>query len=217
VFCRECGQPISETDKFCENCGAKTARAAPVQSAVVTPAAPAPEVPTQSTVLTSSRFRLVAAIALVGCVLAVVGIFLPWASWTRSYQTPRWYSAPVTQYVSGTNSAWDYIRHGSPVNAHIYQWLVLIGACVALIGALFSLGGQRLKVFWVASVIGSVLAFAGIVWAFADGTNLTGVPAQTHEYGMYLTLAGSIIGVVGGLMGLVMLMDFYRRRVSPTS
>ena len=164
----------------------------------------------QRTVLTWLGRRLAAAIALIGCVVAFVGLFTPWIVWTSQ------------GHESGSYSAWDAItgaeRFQQPLDSHVYHWLVLVGALVVLVGVLSSIAVPRLKVFWVAIATGAVLALVGVVWSLADltaaGLHNSYTIYLTFGYGIFLTLAGCIIAVVGGLLGLVMLTQFFRRRVS---
>ena len=162
----------------------------------------------QRTMLTWLRLRLGAAIALIGCVLALLGIFTPWLSWHDVHRR------------LGSSSAWDYIRQaegvrGLQLHPHVYHWFVLVGALLAVLGVLFALAVPRLRLFLVTTVIGGMLALVGVIWYFTD-RNPTSFFFDAYEYGVYLTLAGSIVTVVGGLLGLVMLSQLYKRRVSTT-
>jgi hypothetical protein len=153
--------------------------------------------------------RLVAAIALIGCLVAFVGLFTPWATW--SYRLHG--SGPLMSFSA---SPWDGIRNVEGLKPHVYYWLALVGASVALLGAWPLLMLPRQKLFWAMTATGATLTLVGVALAFEDGIVLSGGDtSQTYEYGIFLMLAGGIIGAIGGLLGLVMLTDFYKRRASP--
>ena len=87
---------------------------------------------------------------------------------------------------------------------------------MALIGILFALAVPRLRLFWASVAIGGTLAIAGVAWSCIDPTEEK-VASGFHVvlvygYGMYLTLAGSIVAVLAALVGLVMLGVFRKGR-----
>jgi hypothetical protein len=132
--------------------------------------------------------RTIALIGLIGGILALVGIFTPWAT------ASGW-------GMSVTASAWDGIRE----SAGSYCTVALIGACIALVGALSALAAPRVKVLWAILAIGGILAIAGAAYGFFDietGTEMGFL--YGYGYGLYLTLVGGILALIGALVGGVL-------------
>lgn len=127
--------------------------------------------------------RILALIGLIGGILALVGIFTPWAT----------ASAP---WISVSASAWDGIKDA----AVSYFTLALIGACFALLGALSALAAPRVKALWAMLAIGGILAIVGAAWGFFDIETGTGMGVSYgYGYGLYLTLVGGILALIGSL------------------
>jgi hypothetical protein len=222
MFCSECGKTISETAKFCENCGASIGKAAPVQSPVVSSAKSTQEVAVrrQLALPTFGGSRLAATAALVGCGVTLAGLFTPWT--TLAGTLFRYGQSSVS--VSESYSIWDWIGHAQGYDVQLqpqpYHWLVLIGALIAIVGVLPALMLPGLKPSWVITLAGSTLTILGVVWALAHGNEVVSLylyaPTVSRGYGMFLALAGGLTAFVASLLGLAMLTDFYRQRVSPT-
>jgi len=127
----------------------------------------------------------------VGAVLAFVGIFSAWAE--------------VGGWVSAGISGWDLVSNGTvlgeKVGRETYACLAFAGALIALIGALAVLVFSSNKLFWGALVLGSALAVAGSAWGFSDidTGGFLGIISVDRGAGLYLTLAGGVIGLTGSL------------------
>ena len=141
--------------------------------------------------------RILALIGLIGGILALVGIFTPWATGSVG-------GIPVSA------SAWDGIKD----SAVSYFTLALVGACVALLGALSALAAPRVKALWAILALGGILAIVGAAWGFFDIETGTGVRLEegigyipvtsSYGYGLYLTLVGGILALIGALVGGVL-------------
>jgi hypothetical protein len=122
-------------------------------------------------------------IGLYGGMFALIGIFYPWAT------ASGW-------GMSVSASAWDGIRD----SAVSYFTLALVGACVALVGALSALAAPRVKALWAILAIGGILAIAGAAYGFFDiDTGTEGGFLYGYGYGLYLTLIGGILALIGSL------------------
>ena len=129
--------------------------------------------------------RILTLIGLIGGIIALVGIFTPWAT------ASGW-------GMSVSASAWDGIRDA----AGSYFTVALVGACIALVGALSALAAPRAKVLWAILAIGAILAIAGAAYGFADiYTGTEGGFLYGYGYGLYLTLIGGILALIGALGG----------------
>jgi len=127
--------------------------------------------------------RILVLIGLIGGILALVGIFTPWAT------ASGW-------GMSVSASAWDGIKD----SAGSYFTVALVGACVALVGALSALAAPRVKALWAILAIGGILAIAGAAYGFFDiETGTEGGFIYGYGYGLYLTLVGGILALIGSL------------------
>ena len=141
--------------------------------------------------------RILAIIGLIGGIIALVGIFTPWATG----------GVLVGEWIPKSASAWDGIKD----SAVSYFTLALVGACVALLGALSTLAAPRVKALWAILAIGGILAIAGAAYGFFDIDSRPGwtlipsigyVPAcSSYGYGLSLTLVGGILALIGALVG----------------
>ncbi len=136
--------------------------------------------------------RIIALIGLIGGILALVGIFTTWA--TGGVLDPLLY-----EWIPVSASGWDI---GS------YSTVALVGACVALVGALSALAAPRVKALWAILAIGGILAIAGAAYGFFDidtgpgWTSIWHLPAcSSYGYGLSLTLVGGILALIGALVG----------------
>jgi len=127
-------------------------------------------------------------IGLIAGILALVGVFSPWAMDPSSYHPNL--------------SAWDAITglrigDNEPL-CRVWAGLALHGAVFALVGALFAVAAPRAKAPWVILGAGSALAIAGFAWGLTDIRD-GGVMGfySGYGYGLYLTLVGGILGLVG--------------------
>jgi hypothetical protein len=96
-------------------------------------------------------------------------------------------------------SAWDCIT-GRTSESATYCYLALVGGVLALMGALFALTAPELKVLWAILAIGGILAIVSAIWGFSDieTGRILGL-SFNYGYGLYLTLGGGILGLIGSL------------------
>jgi len=186
--CTKCGQESSEQAQFCQGCGA------------------ALQMPRQQPNILRVVMdkRILAVIGLIAGVLALVGIFTPWAK----------VSALGT---SVSASAWDSVINARIMGVEIerYDWtcIALAGAILTLVGALSALVSPKTRMLWVILAIGGLLAIIGSAWGFSDishipsggilsggifGGGILGVSVG-YGPGVYLTLVGGILGLAGVL------------------
>jgi hypothetical protein len=144
--------------------------------------------------------RILAIIGLIGGIIALVGIFTPWA--TGGVLDPL-----GGEWIPKSASAWDGIKD----SAVSYFTLALVGVCIALLGALSALAAPRVKALWAMLAIGGILAIAGAAYGFFDidtGPGWTLIPSigdipacSSYGYGLSLTLVGGILALIGALVG----------------
>jgi hypothetical protein len=108
-------------------------------------------------------------IGLIGGIIAVVGLFLPWTS-------SLGYSA----------SGWD----GRSGTSQVY--VILIGGVLAVIGAVVALAGVKHINYLVP--IGGAIAIIGWAWAAEQAGTLSG-----WGYGFYMCFVGGILALIGGV------------------
>ncbi len=212
MSCHECGQAVSETAQVCDNCGASVGKGTPVQSPGVNPAVSAPDTThsRQETKVTLQQHRFVAVIALIGCAVAFAGIFTPWLA------------------VTSRASAWDcligreYAENGFTLyslHPPYYLWLVPVGTFAAFVGAVFTVVLPRMKAPWFAILVGAVAAIVGAICAFPGRewyvSHCLCIFHATYQYGVFLTLAGSVVGALGGLLGLFPATQVHGREAPP--
>ena len=215
MFCRECGEPVSETDKFCAKCGTTTVRDKQVRSETPSPLAPAHKAHSaeESSALGSLESRLIAAITLAGSVLAFVGTLRPWISLTFQGGSARY---SMWDLILGTEASTYLYRLGS----HLHDWPVAVGSFVAIVAIVFALAVPKLRILWAVTAAAAVLSLLGVGLCFT-GSNVEVLHPeypvyQRHEYGIFLTLAGSTITMVGGLLGLGMVTLLSKKGNSPS-
>jgi hypothetical protein len=129
---------------------------------------------------------IIGVIGLIGGILILVGVFTPWVT------------ASALGYW-GSVSAWDCIT-GRTSESATYCYLALVGGVLALMGALFALTAPELKVLWAILAIGGILAIVSAIWGFSDieTGRILGL-SFNYGYGLYLTLGGGILGLIGSL------------------
>jgi len=138
--------------------------------------------------------KIVGRVALVAGILALVGVFTPWSTHHGG--------------LHPNLSAWDAMT-GLVVgdNAPLYQvWagLALGAALILLVGALYAVAAPKAKAPWIVVHVGGVLAIAGFVGGLSEIRDGGVSVFSGYGYGLYLTLAGGILGLTGiwGLRGL---------------
>jgi hypothetical protein len=131
--------------------------------------------------------RILGRVALIGGVLAVVGVFSPWTMNPSSYHPSL--------------SAWDAITglrigDNEPL-CKAWAGLALYGAVFALVGALVAVATPKAKAPWAILGVGSALAIAGCAWGLSDiRDGLVWKLYSGYGYGLFLTLVGGILGLV---------------------
>jgi hypothetical protein len=130
--------------------------------------------------------KIVVGIALIAAILTLVGVFSPWAARYEMGGTP-------------SMSAWNIIRdfRGWAPLDEVWATLALHAAILVLVGALSALAAPRAKAPWGILGAGGVLAIVSSAWGLYDIragslSYITGI-----GYGLYLTLAGGILGLIG--------------------
>lgn len=207
MFCRECSQSISEKDKFCEKCGAKTSRGEAVQPSIVTPSASAPATPaSQQPLLTSSANRFLPFIGLVAGILALVAVFSPWTGMR----------APSAG-ISAEATAWDLVINakimGEELGREAWAFIALSGAVIVTPTSLFAMATTKSKSPWglLGMIVGGLLLTASAIWALSDiDTGTMQGMTVSYGFGLYLALTGGIVASVVGITGL--LFDADKRR-----
>lgn len=184
--CKKCGQENIPGVQICQRCGA-----------------PLGEVERrQSMVPIWFGSRLIGAFGVIAAVLAIVGVFTPWASAT-------WSSGDPPEARSAAGSGWDLMTASGDVEEgpEAYAVVAFAGAFVLLLGALWALLDPLSKAAWLVALAGGVAAIAGSVWGGQSVNDIvfaglgTGAAEITSGAGQYLTLAGGIAGVLAGIVG----------------
>ena len=172
MYCTRCGQENDDQARFCRSCGA--ALRAPIQE------------PGIRRWVTDRK--ILGRVGLIAGVMALVGVFSPWAMDPGSYHPNL--------------SAWDAIT-GLKIGDNmplckVWAGLALHGAIFALVGALSAVAAPKAKVPWGILGVGSALVIAGSAWGLSDIRD-GGVMGfySGYGYGLYLTLVGGILGLVG--------------------
>lgn len=176
--CTGCGSENSDQAQFCQGCGAA------LQTAWQRP----------DVLRIGIDKRILGVIGFTAGVLALVGIFIPWAT------VSAW-------GMSASASAWDSVTRatvvGQLVEREAWACLALAGAILILLGALSALAFPRTRMLWGILAIGGLLAIAGPAWGFSDipTTGILGI-SVSYGTGVYLTLVGGILGL-SGVIGLM--------------
>lgn len=176
--CTRCGQENAHQAQFCQGCGAALQKPTQVPDAV------------QS----MSNKRILGAVWVIAGMLLLVGIFTPWVA------VSGW-------GVSASASAWDSVTNaevmGGEVGREGWAFVALLGAILTLAGSLSALASPKTRVFWGILGIGGVFAVIGAVWGFSDIETGSALGISVgYGAGLYLTLVGGILGLVGGSLGL---------------
>ena len=141
--------------------------------------------------------QILGAVGLIGGILALVGIFTPWATLSTAWGG------------SVSMSAWDSITEaeilGQPAERETYCLLAFAGSILALVGALLAVFAPSMKVPWAILVVGGVLAIIGAVWGLSDieTGSILGI-SVSYGYGLYLTLAGGVLAFLAFLGAIAM-------------
>jgi hypothetical protein len=156
--------------------------------------------------------RVLAFIALIGCALAFAGLFTPWLA-VMAAPDP---ACRASAWDCMTGRDYDLISLHPPV----FLWLVPVGAFAALAGAVFTVVLPGMRAPWFAILAGTLTAIVGAVCALPGKewyvSHCLCMLDETYQYGVFLTLAGSVVGALAGLMGLSLLTQIRRREASPS-
>jgi hypothetical protein len=136
--------------------------------------------------------KTAAIIGLIGGILVLVGLALPWVSASVTYM-----GVATSMSVSGATAL-----SGSWAPAII----VAVGGILALLGGLILLVGKGGPIAYLLP-LGGILAIAGGIWAFAQISDVagfvtglagTGVAATIEAgYGVYLGIVGAVLALIG--------------------
>ena len=173
MHCTRCGQENDDQARFCRSCGA--ALQEPVQKRGI------------ERWVTDKK--ILAYIGLIAGVLALVGVFSPWATY------PGGYSPNISAWDAMTGlTVWDYRLY------LVWAGLAFGGAILALVGAVSAVADPKAKAPWVILHVGGALAIAGFAAAVSDIRD-GGFGYPGYGYGSFLTLAGGLLGLTG-ILGL---------------
>ena len=146
--------------------------------------------------------KVLGRVGLIAGVLALVGVFNPWATgsgWRETLNISAWDSITMSTAV------------GPQIPRGVWACLALAGAVLVLVGALSALAAPKAKVPWAILGVGGVLSIAGCAWGLFFIT--TGTLLGYHlggGYGLYLTLVGGVLGLAG-ILGLRRSSRFHDR------
>jgi hypothetical protein len=174
MYCPRCGQQNDDQAQFCRSCGASLQQPG--------------EEPGAQLVLTEKR--ILGGAGLIGGILALVGIFAPWVTFSG--------------LTSSLNiSAWDLITRATVETEQLPRTcacLAFAGAVLVLLEALSVLAAPKAKALWGLLTLGGLLAIAGSAWGFSDiETGPALGMSVNYGYGLYLTMIGGILGAIGVL------------------
>jgi len=172
MYCTKCGEENDGQAQFCRSCGG--ALQEPIQR--------------QGIQRWVTDKRILGGAGLIAGILALVGVFSPWATYFGGY---------------GPNiSAWDAMTGLTIWDYRLYQiWagLAFGAALVLLAGAVLAAVAPRAKAPWLMLHIGGALAIIGFAAAVSYVEDSSGYGG--YGYGLFLTLVGGLLGLTG-ILGL---------------
>ena len=178
MYCTECGQESRNQASFCTTCGTTLQKPS-----------------RESGYSAADRHLGLAAIGLVGGVLALWGLFAPW-----QVQTFSMLGISQSQGVSPA----DLLTHATVWEVQVsptgYAYLAMFGAILAFGGALFCLAIPKNKGVWLVLAAGGILAVLASVLGFSEiqtGSALMGSIKYSYGFGIFLTLLGGLFSLVG--------------------
>jgi uncharacterized BrkB/YihY/UPF0761 family membrane protein len=168
--CTRCGQENDDQAQFCRSCGAALHE----------------QVQQRSIQRWTTDKKILAYIGLIASILALVGVFTPWA--TDHPNLSAWNAMTGLTYYHRDFRLYE-----------VWAGLAFGAALILLVGALYAVAAPKAKAPWVMLHIGGALAIA----AFAAAVSYIRVPGSIlgYGYGLFLTLVGGILGLTG-VMGL---------------
>lgn len=186
--CKKCGQENIEGVQTCQRCGARLGQ-------VERPDSLAP-------IWFGSR--LIGALAVIAAVVAIIGVFTPWAS-------ASWISGAPAEVRSADGSGWDLMTASGDVEEgpEAYAIVAFAGVFVLLLGALWALLDPLSRAAWFVALAGGVAAIAGAAWGMQSVNDVVfaGVGSATVTItgggGQYATLGGGIAGVLVSIVGRI--------------
>ncbi|TKJ25650.1 MAG: hypothetical protein CEE41_04010 [Hadesarchaea archaeon B3_Hades] len=134
-------------------------------------------------------------IGLIGGILAVVGVFLPWIG--RSYMG-GWSAGGLS------DSGWNL--RTTRVISFYSPYPALAGGIIALLGGFALLNGKRPVGFLLP--IGGITAIAGGLWGYFDVSaylsRVVTIPELhlSSSYGFYICIVGGVLALIGGTLSL---------------
>ncbi len=147
-------------------------------------------------------------LALVGAVVLLVGIFLPWIH----YQSGSIGGFSISYSLSG----WDVFNKSgletaaAQLSSDNHALIVFIATIVMLLCALAALllslkskgGGGGIVALDIIISLAAVLAIGGLIWFLVDLSSVN----NWSDYigaGIYICFVGVVLGLVGGILALV--------------
>lgn len=135
-------------------------------------------------------------IGLIGGILAVVGVFLPWIV------------GRIEDGPAGTSSESGWELRTTQVISFYSPYSALAGGIIAVLGAFALLVGKRPICFLLP--IGGIIATAGGAWGYLDVSaylsRVITIPELhlSSGYGFYICIVGGILALIGGVLSLKM-------------
>jgi hypothetical protein len=141
-----------------------------------------------------------AIVAVLGAVVAGVGVFLPWAEGATG--------GFVEQDGEFTLNIGLLDRATAGGISHWIGIAALVGAVVALMGAVWALSRPTSRAASLLTVLGGVVVLAAAVFGFFQASDIAAgegggtevVLFGERSYGLYVTAAGGLLATLAGLL-----------------
>lgn len=164
-----------------------------------------------------------AIILLICSVLTLVGVFLPWITFSGS-ASGMGLSMDMAESISG----WDLVSNVSFYDMVLWTgtidpYLIVGGAIAMVVGTLGAIivsrtsddPGGALKVFGGAIIIGAIVAIIGAVWFMISSSDIYGTTSYAEEgiylsvsigrgYGLFISLIAAIGGIIAAVAPMIM-------------
>lgn len=132
-------------------------------------------------------------IGLIGSILAIVGVFLPWL----------FYYFILSDYWLGISGLYMAVPGFSYYSAYV----PLVGGITALIGCLAILKGRKLMSFLFLTCGGIIASLGGVVGYFDMGFYILrhqyhAIEILKSGYGFYICIIGGVLALIGGALSL---------------
>lgn len=156
--------------------------------------------------------------ALIGAIVALAGIFLPWMRCSDMAGRLQTGSSVSSSSILGSLSGWDVFHGsglgdllasmgGSPLQSDMHALIVFVAAIVMLLCALAafvlslkSKGDNRwIVAFGVIISLAAVVAIGGLGWFLAEMYDMDNL-FDYIGYGMYVCGGGAVLGLIAGIL-----------------